>query len=66
MGNQPRLRGDAEFRHGAQPRRPERRWGSDRPQVRHQGSIGRPGSVGRPMDRQSSLPGERLSRSAQG
>ena len=66
MGNQPRLRGDAEFRHGAQARRPERRWGSDRPQARHQGSIGRPGSVGRPTDRQSSLPGERLARSAQG
>ncbi|HEY7025709.1 MAG TPA: DEAD/DEAH box helicase [Candidatus Limnocylindrales bacterium] len=51
--NQPRLRGDAEFRHGGdRNRRPEWRWRSDRPQNRHQGSVGRT----------AAMPGERLAR----
>jgi len=60
FANQPRLRGDTEFRHGGdRNHRPERRWQSDRPANRHQGSVGHGhASTGRP----AAMPGERLSR----
>jgi ATP-dependent RNA helicase RhlE len=53
VSNQPRLRGDTEFRRGAHGDRKPRPWQAHRPNVRrHEGSIGRP----------TAMPGERLAR----